>query len=213
MIVGLEVGRRRTFASALEWPGWSRSGRDEESALESLLSYAPRLRPVVALAGLELGSDLGPVEIVERVEGNATTDFGAPAGQFARDAGPIERGEWDRTAALMQAAWQYFGDVVAHAPAELRKGPRGGGRARDAIAAHVLAAEVEYGRKLGLPRWKPEVASAAEVESRRSAILDVFGSGGDGQAVTERGWPLRYAARRGIWHVLDHAWEIEDKSE
>jgi hypothetical protein len=26
------------------------------------------------------------------------------------------------------------------------------------------------------------------------------------------GWPVRYAARRIAWHVLDHAWEIEDKS-
>jgi hypothetical protein len=26
------------------------------------------------------------------------------------------------------------------------------------------------------------------------------------------GWPPRYAARRIAWHVLDHAWEIEDKS-
>ena len=25
-------------------------------------------------------------------------------------------------------------------------------------------------------------------------------------------WPLRYAVRRFAWHVLDHAWEIEDKS-
>ena len=24
-------------------------------------------------------------------------------------------------------------------------------------------------------------------------------------------WPMRYAARRIAWHVLDHAWEIEDK--
>jgi hypothetical protein len=26
------------------------------------------------------------------------------------------------------------------------------------------------------------------------------------------GWPHRYAARRMAWHVLDHLWEIEDKS-
>jgi len=27
-----------------------------------------------------------------------------------------------------------------------------------------------------------------------------------------KGWPLRYAARRIGWHILDHLWEIEDKS-
>jgi hypothetical protein len=28
-----------------------------------------------------------------------------------------------------------------------------------------------------------------------------------------KGWPPRYAARRIAWHALDHAWEIEDRSE
>ena len=28
----------------------------------------------------------------------------------------------------------------------------------------------------------------------------------------DQGWPTRYAARRIAWHVLDHAWEIEDRS-
>ena len=40
--VVLEVGRKRVFACAVDWPGWCRSGRDEESALESLAAYAER---------------------------------------------------------------------------------------------------------------------------------------------------------------------------
>ena len=40
--VYLERGDKRTFAGALDWPGWSRSGRDDEQALEALLAYAPR---------------------------------------------------------------------------------------------------------------------------------------------------------------------------
>jgi hypothetical protein len=24
-------------------------------------------------------------------------------------------------------------------------------------------------------------------------------------------WPPRYVVRRAAWHVLDHAWEIEDR--
>jgi hypothetical protein len=31
--VVLEIGKKRTFAVALDWPGWTRRGRDEESAL------------------------------------------------------------------------------------------------------------------------------------------------------------------------------------
>jgi hypothetical protein len=26
-------------------------------------------------------------------------------------------------------------------------------------------------------------------------------------------WPARYFGRRVAWHVLDHAWEIEDRIE
>jgi hypothetical protein len=212
VIVGMEVGKRRTFASALGWPGWSRSGRDEESAIEELVSYEERYRLVVVRAGLAFEPDIDHIEVAEHVDGNATTDFGAPAGIFAWDSGPIEPGEWERTVAIMRAAWKYLDDVVKGAPTELRKGPRGGGRDRDGVAAHVLAAEVEYRRKLGLDRYKPELASLEEVMARREEVFAVFLAGGDGRAVTERRWPLRYAARRGAWHVLDHAWEIEDKS-
>lgn len=33
------------------------------------------------------------------------------------------------------------------------------------------------------------------------------------EQLAAKGWPARYAARRIAWHVLDHAWEIEDRSE
>ena len=38
----LETGQKRTFAGALDWPGWCRSGRDEASALQALFEYASR---------------------------------------------------------------------------------------------------------------------------------------------------------------------------
>ncbi len=212
MIVGIETGKRRVFAVALEWPGWCRSGRDEESALETLVAYAPRYAIVAERAGVDLDPDTSSVEVAERVEGSSATDFGVPYARYAWDAAQSAPGEWLRTAALLAAAYVYFDAVVAVAPAELRKGPRGGGRDRDAIAAHVNGADVEYGRKLGLARWKLEEASTAEIARRRGMVVDVVRSATDGSPRVEKGWNLRYAARRGIWHVLDHAWEIEDRS-
>jgi hypothetical protein len=38
----LEIGGRRVFAGSLDWPGWCRSGRDEEGALRALFAYGPR---------------------------------------------------------------------------------------------------------------------------------------------------------------------------
>ena len=42
--------------------------------------------------------------------------------------------------------------MAAAAPAQLRKGPRGGGRDTAQIIEHVLGAEAMYARKLGLAR-------------------------------------------------------------
>ena len=78
--VYLEVGNRRTFAAALEWPGWCRSGRDEAAALQALFAYGPRyarvLRP--ARLGFQAPKPAAALVVAERLTGNATTDFGAP---------------------------------------------------------------------------------------------------------------------------------------
>ena len=48
---------------------------------------------------------------------------------------------------------------------------------------------------------------------RRSAELaETLGRASDGSPVVPKGWPPRYAIRRIAWHVLDHAWEIEDRA-
>ena len=106
--------------------------------------------------------------------------------------------------ALLQAAWDHLDEVVERAPAELRKGPRGGGRDRDAIASHVVEAEVAYARKLGVREEDPA--------TRRSLLLERLSLPSSPQGDSATGWPLAYGARRIIWHVLDHAWEIEDRS-
>lgn len=38
----LEVTPKQAVASALDWPGWCRAGKDERAALEALASYAER---------------------------------------------------------------------------------------------------------------------------------------------------------------------------
>ena len=202
--VVVEIGKRRAFASALDWPGWARAGRDEEAALAALLDYAGRFRPVAERAGLSLPKRLVP-EVSERVPGNATTEFGAPAIAAAAESKPLSVTAAARQAALLQAAWVALDEVVAGAPATLRKGPRGGGRDRDQIVEHVVEAERAYASKIGL--------RSSEHDDLRASILGVLGAGSDGSELKPGGWTSRYAARRIIWHVLDHAWEIEDKSE
>ncbi len=113
----------------------------------------------------------------------------------------------------MSASWTVFSRVVAGAPPELRKGPRGGGRDRDKIVAHVVGAEVMYAQKLGLRFKEPDRADSEAVAAIRAAILDALRRASEGGSPVEKGWPPRYAARRIAWHALDHAWEIEDRSQ
>jgi hypothetical protein len=150
--------------------------------------------------------------VVEHLAGTATTDFGAPDAVAKRDTTPLAAPEATQIAALVNAAWVIFDDVIAGAPQELRKGPRGGGRDRDKIADHVLGAEGAYVRKLGLRLTPPTRDDRRGIAEFRAAIADVLGKPSNGKALVERGWPQRYAARRIAWHALDHAWEIQDRS-
>src|SRR5260370_33623212 len=84
--VYLEIGQKRVFASALEWPGWTRSAKDERGALESLAAYAPRYASVPKAARIGFAQDGKPsFKVVERVKGNTTTAFGTPGIQAAAD--------------------------------------------------------------------------------------------------------------------------------
>jgi hypothetical protein len=207
--VYLEVGKRRVFASAADWPGWARAGKDEQSALEALAAAAPRYAAVAKAARITFAPGAGFV-VVERLPGDATTDFGAPSAIAKAELKRLTKKEAGRLSALVAASWTVFDRVVETAPSSLRKGPRGGGRDRDAIVVHVLGAETAYARKLGLRLKEPAAADAAGVREHRNAIVAGIRAGTKG--VTVGGWPSRYAARRMAWHATDHAWEIEDRS-
>jgi hypothetical protein len=210
----LEVGKKRVFASALDWPGWSRSGKTEQQALETLVAYAERYAVVAESAGVPFDpSDTGQPEIVERLPGSTGTDFGAPGARASSDAEPLAGAEAARQLALLEACWTVFDRVAAGAPAELRKGPRGGGRDRDKVIDHVVACDAAYARRLGVKRRQPAIDDHAAVAELREAMLAALRGAHDGQPLVEKGWPPRFAVRYIAWHALDHAWEIEDKSE
>ena len=112
----------------------------------------------------------------------------------------------------MAAAWTVLDRVAAAAPPVLRKGPRGGGRDRDQVLQHVLAAEASYARKIGVRHREPVLGDDAAIAELRTDILERLGAA-RAFKTGEKGWPARYAARRIAWHAIDHAWEIEDKGE
>ncbi|GAA4228777.1 hypothetical protein FHR32_008077 [Streptosporangium album] len=205
--VYLETGPKKVFACSAEWPGWCRIGKSEELALDALADYAPRYRVIAERAGLVF--EPGDPVVVERVRGGTTTDFGAIEAIPGLDGRPVDAAESARTAALVRAAWELFGEAVAGSPEELRKGPRGGGRDRDKMATHVTEAERAYARKVGV-RHKA-FRDPSGLAAMRAELAEVLATPSDGMPVVSGGWPVRYAARRIAWHVIDHLWEMEDR--
>ena len=77
--VYLEVGGKRTFASAAGWPGWCRSGKNEQAALEALAAYAPRYAAVARLAEVPFPAGEWDFDVVERLEEVAKEKGAKPA--------------------------------------------------------------------------------------------------------------------------------------
>lgn len=218
--VYLEIGSKRTFAGVLDWPGWSRSGKDESSALEALLSYAPRYAAAMRLArvAFQPPADLSDFKVVDRLPGDTTTDFGAPGAIPPADGKPVDETELRRLQSILKGCWRTLDEAMTASEGKrLKSGPRGGGRDRQKIAEHVLGANQAYLSRLGV---KARLTEGSPIERQqaecREAILKGMLAAAHGELPSRgpRGalhWPLHYFVRRTAWHVLDHAWELEDR--
>lgn len=218
--VYLEAGAKKVFACAVDWPGWCRVGRDEASALQSLFDYALRYAEVLSAGGIPFipPASVASFKVIERLEGDAGTEFGVPSMVPARDVKPITAKELPHLQALLMAYWQAY-DAMEHRAAgkHLQTGPRGGGRDLLKMAEHVTGAEAGYLSRLS---WRlPKMESNDPIARRnatRQTVLDALESAVK-NGLPEKGprggkiWPARYFVRRVGWHVLDHAWEIEDR--
>jgi hypothetical protein len=215
----VEVGAKRVFAGALDWPGWCRSARDEEGALEALIAYGPRYAGVLEGSGVRFTppAKASTLDVVERLKGDATTDFGAPSIAPKADARSIDRRWRARQEKILRASWNAFDRAVENVAGPLEKGPRGGGREVDAIVAHVVGAEASYARMIGADAKGFDEADAGARDDERAVVLEALelavtdGIPAEGPRGGKR-WTAPYFVRRAAWHVLDHAWEIEDRS-
>jgi hypothetical protein len=219
--VYIEKGDKKTFASAVDWPGWSRSGKTEQDALEALLASGRRYAKVARKVdrSFEPPKDVGDFTIEKRLKGGGGTDFGVPGLPAPSDDSPIGAVELKRLSGILEASWAAFDQAAkAAVGVELRKGPRGGGRDLPKLVAHAFEADGAYVVQTG-GRYRPakDAAPREEWPRLRRRMLEVLDARGrnvpvDDPANVKNPWLPRYLVRRAAWHLLDHAWEIEDRA-
>jgi hypothetical protein len=206
---------KKVAAFAIDWPGWSRGAKTGPQAVELLEAYRDRYRPVAGLVGLASEFDAaGPLEIVEDHVGVGSTDFwGISFAPSSFEAGPMPEEELERKLGLLEASWKYFDAVAARVSAELEKGPRGGGRNRDQIVRHVINNERgDLAKKVGVVPTPEEVLAPEGVGAHREAFVAAIRDyNAQGRLARGRNWTIPLLVRHTAFHVLDHAWEMEDK--
>src|SRR5215472_6978194 len=170
--ISIELGGKKAIAWSLEWPGWCRIRASEAAAVQALIETEARYRLIAQRAGLSFAP--GDLVVIERLPGDANTAWGIPSVLASAETKPIDAATSQRNVALLRASWDILEEVVAASPAELRKGPRGGGRDRDEIRRHVIEAERAYARKIGV-RHKPlESNDKSALKAMREEIAVVL---------------------------------------
>jgi hypothetical protein len=206
--VYLEAGDKRTFAGAIDWPGWCRSGRDADAALQALFEYGPRYARVLSRArlGFSAPSDLKALVVVERLKGGAGTDSGAPG----RSRRPITKRWMPRRCGERR---------LSCGPAGARsRGGRGaiGGAPGDRAAAaagrrdhRTCSAPTSYrtmiGGKLKRSTGADLQAQLERAAQRSSTRWRRRRRGACGRAARRKRWPAPLRPARCLARA-DHAW-------
>jgi len=201
-------------AFAVDWPGWSRGAKTPEAALELLEAYRERYRPIAVAAKLAKEFDAaGRLKVVEDQVGPGSTDFwGISFAPSDVEPEPMGDAELDRKITLLRACWRHFDAVGSRVSAEMRKGPRGGGRERDEIIRHVIRVEsLDFAKRLGLREAEDSALTPKGLRDHRDEYVATMRAYNAGEGKRMRSWNLPFLIRHSAFHTMDHAWEMEDK--
>jgi hypothetical protein len=205
---------KKVVAFAIDWPGWSRGAKTSDLALATLDAYRQRYRPIALAAGMADEFDAaGPLHVIEERVGTGSTDFwGISFSPSSSEQGPMGDTEIERKIALLRACWAFFDGVAGRVSAEMRKGPRGGGRDRDQIIGHTIWVEIhDFTKRLGLRIPEAGALAPDGLVAHREAYVAAMRAYNRGEGTRMRSWTLPFLIRHSAFHVMDHAWEMEDK--
>jgi hypothetical protein len=155
----------------------------------------------------------GPLDVVEDRVGAGSTDFwGISFSPSDLEHEPMTDTEIDRKVELLRASWGFFDAVASRVSAEMRKGPRGGGRNRDEIIRHTIRTESEdFAKRLGLRVPEGGALTPKGLRDYRESFVATMREYNAGEAARMRSWNLPFLIRHSAFHTMDHAWEMQDK--
>ena len=213
MLVEQPTRGKRWVAVAADWPGLERGGKTEDEAVERLARYLPRYLPVAKRArlGAEFASQTS-LDIIGRYQGTGSTDFwGISFAPSPLDRERFEARRFERQVRLLRATWAEFDETAARVSAELRLGVRGGGRSRDQIVRHVLANEGgQFAKRVKARSELEDLLTPAGLAHHRDRYVEAMRAWyADGKPLGK--WTIPYLLRHTAYHVLDHAWEMQDR--
>ena len=111
----------------------------------------------------------------------------------------------------MRACWSTFDEVAGRVSADLLPGSRSAGRTRDEIIRHTYVSEPEQmSRKVEVRTPRDVVLTPDGLAAHRTAYLDAIRTY-NAQGRMARSWTIQFLIRRTAHHVMDHAWEMEDR--
>jgi hypothetical protein len=204
---------KRWVAVAADWPGLERGAKTEDEAVERLARYLPRYLPIAKRA--RLGAEFATqtrLDIIGRYPGTGSTDFwGISFAPSPLDREPFDASRFNRQVRLLHGAWAEFDQTAARVSAELRPGVRGGGRSRDEIVRHVLATEGgDFSRRVKAESDLEDLLTPATLARHRDRFVDAMRAWyAEGKPLGK--WTIPYLLRHTAYHVLDHAWEMQDR--
>lgn len=82
---------------------------------------------------------------------------------------------------------------------------------RDRIVRHANGAEIdEFAKKVGVITPLDARQDPVELRAHRDALCEAIRVD-NARGASARTWPVQFLVRRCAYHMLDHAWEMEDK--
>jgi len=204
---------KRWVAVAADWPGLERGAKTEDEAVQKVAAYVPRYLAVAQRVSLdaELASQTDPA-VIGRYPGTGSTDFwGISFAPSPLDREPFDAPAFERNVRLLRAAWAEFDETAARVSPELRPGPRGGGRSRDEIVGHIMRTEGrDFSKRVKVPSEPDEMLAPGGLARHRDRFVDAMRAWyAEGKPLGN--WTIPYLLRHTAYHVLDHAWEMQDR--